>query len=77
MRSHGIELQNKISEGKKTVKNIETYTQELEVVIEDSQTEKGKYATVIENDKKEWAKIASNKKELDRFKRKITMNRER
>ena len=56
MRSQGIELQHKISAGQKKVKNIQTYTQEIEIVIEDSQTEVVKYKAVITEQKIEKAK---------------------
>ena len=79
MQSLGIELQNKITQGQEKVKNIETYTREIEVVIEDSWTEKAKFKAVIEKKAILEAEEAVAKKEREKIKRKMTArnNRER
>lgn len=58
-------------------KNMEAYTRELEVVIEDSKAEANKFKVVIEDQKLKKAKEIEAAKERQKIKRKMTARKQR
>ena len=58
-------------------KNMEAYTRELEVVIEDSKAEADKFKVVIQDQKIKRAKEIEAAKERQKIKRKMTARKHR
>ena len=75
MQERGIELQNAITKGKKTLKNMEDYMAEVVQLTSEQEAKAQEYKSIIAANEEEKRQEEARKKELRRIKTKIALKR--